>query len=112
MDGLDFTGDAVNNQNSVAPGTVYHTVGDVQVTNRGSSGVLSGVAMDTVYSTVGEKSSRDYSMNQTNNNQPTNTGSNTNTPFTWYFYGAILTMQICGDVVRNVFLILFVVIFI
>lgn len=68
--------------------------------------------MDTVYSTVGEKSSRDYSMNQTNNNQPTNTGSNTNTPFTWYFYGATLTMQICGDVARNVFLILFVVAFI
>ncbi|XP_045553795.1 uncharacterized protein isoform X4 [Salmo salar] len=67
-------GDAGNIRDDVAPDTVYHTVGDVQVTNRGSSGVLSGVAMDTVYSTVGEKSSRDYSMNQTNNNQPTNTG--------------------------------------
>ncbi|XP_031675241.1 carcinoembryonic antigen-related cell adhesion molecule 1 isoform X2 [Oncorhynchus kisutch] len=31
------------------------------------------VALDTVYSVVGEKSSRDYSMNQNNNNQPTNT---------------------------------------
>nr|XP_046180031.1 uncharacterized protein LOC124011085 isoform X1 [Oncorhynchus gorbuscha]XP_046180032.1 uncharacterized protein LOC124011085 isoform X1 [Oncorhynchus gorbuscha]XP_046180033.1 uncharacterized protein LOC124011085 isoform X1 [Oncorhynchus gorbuscha] len=31
------------------------------------------VALDTVYSIVGEKSSRDYSMNQNNNNQPTNT---------------------------------------
>eukprot|EP00063_Salmo_salar_P032753 XP_014007588.1 PREDICTED: uncharacterized protein LOC106575549 isoform X1 [Salmo salar] len=75
------TGDAGNIRDDVAPDTVYSTVGDVQVTNRGSSGVLSGVAMDTVYSTVGEKSSRDYSMNQTNNNQPTNTGmavNNTN----------------------------------
>ncbi|XP_029520259.2 uncharacterized protein LOC115132118 isoform X2 [Oncorhynchus nerka] len=47
--------------------------GDDQVTNRGASGILSGVAMDTVYSTVGEKSSRDYSRNQNNNNHPTNT---------------------------------------
>uniref|UniRef100_A0AAZ3QIS7 Ig-like domain-containing protein n=1 Tax=Oncorhynchus tshawytscha TaxID=74940 RepID=A0AAZ3QIS7_ONCTS len=70
------------------------------------------VALDTVYSVVGEKSSRDYSRNQNNNNQPTNTGSNTNTPFTWYVYRAILTMKICGDVVRNVFLILLVVTFI
>lgn len=68
--------------------------------------------MDTVYSTVGEKSSSDYSRNQNNNNHPTNTGSNPNTPFTWYFYGDILTMQICRDVARNEFLILFVVEFI
>nr|XP_046174556.1 uncharacterized protein LOC124007819 isoform X2 [Oncorhynchus gorbuscha] len=47
--------------------------GDDQVTNRGASGILSGVAMDTVYSTVGEESSRDDSRNQNNNNQPTNT---------------------------------------
>ncbi|XP_021464211.2 uncharacterized protein LOC110527331 isoform X3 [Oncorhynchus mykiss] len=47
--------------------------GDDQVTNRGASGILSGVAMDTVYSTVGEKSSSDYSRNQNNNNHPTNT---------------------------------------
>uniref|UniRef100_A0A4W5JTE8 Ig-like domain-containing protein n=1 Tax=Hucho hucho TaxID=62062 RepID=A0A4W5JTE8_9TELE len=47
-------GDAVNNQNSVSPDTVYHTVEDVQVANSGASGVLSGVAMDTVYSTVGD----------------------------------------------------------
>ncbi|XP_042152698.1 uncharacterized protein LOC112266358 isoform X3 [Oncorhynchus tshawytscha] len=42
------TGDAGNNQNTVA--------------------------LDTVYSVVGEKSSRDYSRNQNNNNQPNNTG--------------------------------------
>ncbi|XP_064825993.1 uncharacterized protein LOC135542746 isoform X2 [Oncorhynchus masou masou] len=47
--------------------------GDDQVTNRGASGILSGVAMDTVYSTVGEKSFRDYSRNQNNDNHPTNT---------------------------------------
>ncbi|XP_045076298.1 uncharacterized protein LOC121558087, partial [Coregonus clupeaformis] len=68
-------GDAVNKQNYIAPDTVYHTVGDDQVANRGVSGVLSGVAMDTVYGTVGEKTPRDYSMNQNDNNQPTNTAN-------------------------------------
>uniref|UniRef100_A0A4W5JP00 Ig-like domain-containing protein n=1 Tax=Hucho hucho TaxID=62062 RepID=A0A4W5JP00_9TELE len=67
--GQENGGDAVNNQNSVAPDTVYHTVDDVQVANHGASMVLSGFAMDAVYSLVGEKTSRDFSMNPNNNNK-------------------------------------------
>ena len=43
VDGWCNFRDPVNNQTSVSLDTVYHTVGDVQVANRGASGVLSGL---------------------------------------------------------------------